>query len=417
MEIIIRQAKIIDSSSQFNNQTVDIKIVNNVIDEIAQVIEEKETNNAQVIEANNLHVSPGWCDIEAKFGEPGNEHKETLETGAKAAAKGGYTTVAISANTYPVIDTKGLTEYIAKRGETLSVKIVPIASLSEKMEGKNFTEFYDLMLSGAVAFSDDKKAIQSPDLIRRSLDYAKPIDAKLFSFPFDKEVARGGYVNESATSTLLGLKGIPNLAEEIAVSRDLSLVEYCDASLHFSRISTAKSVDLIRKAKLNGLDVTCGVSIANLIWTDKELNTFDTNYKVLPPLRNETDRLALIEGVKDGTIDVIISDHTPENIENKFCEFDLAHFGMNTIEFMLPLIQTYLAEEIGWELLIDKLSINTRKLINQDKIEIKKGEKANLTLFSTTDKSIIQKENRLSISENSPLFGKELQGKTIGTIC
>ena len=330
MNAIIRTAKIIDSNSKFNGQTVDILIEKGMICEIAKKL--VNTNNVQEISYKDLHVSAGWFDMRANFCDPGNEHKEDLNSGLKAAAKGGFTGVMVMPDTTPCHSTKSGIEYIINKTKGNIVDALPAGSLSHNCEGKEIAEMYDMFVAGAVAFTDNKKSIESASLLNRALLYSQSFDGLVIDFPNDKELSNGGQVNEGVVSTELGLKGIPALAEELMVSRDIYLAEYCNAKIHFANISTQKSVELIRTAKKKGLNITADVNSYHLLLNETELLGYDSSYKVMPPLRTKKDINALIKGVNDGTIDVICSDHTPEDIETKQCEFDHAAFGMINLQ-------------------------------------------------------------------------------------
>ena len=413
MELLIKKATIQDKNSKWNGQTCDVLIQNGAIASIAPEI---ESGNYPILSSDNLSLSPGWLDMKAFIGEPGLEYKEDIASGSAAAANGGYTSMAIMPSTQPVLENKGQIEYILGKSQTSIVNLLPIGALSEGLRGDNFTEMHDMQLAGAVAFSDDKKGIQKSGLIIRSLQYAKPLDALIMVTPFDKELSHGGLMNEGPISTKLGLNGIPSISEEVMVDRDLKLADYCDHRIHISSISTENSVNSIRAAKEMGIPVTCDVSIANLIWNDSVLETFDTNYKVFPPLRSEGDRLALIEGVKDGTIDVIVSDHRPETIENKFCEFDHADFGMSTIEIAFSLYNNFLSQEIDLDTYLEKICYSPKNILKQSISKIEEGENANLTLFDCSKEWHVLKTDLKSKSRNNPMIGQTLKGRVLGVI-
>lgn len=413
MELLIKEAVIHDKNSKWNGKRCDVFIKNGKIDTIADSIEK---DGIQTIHSGSLKLSPGWLDLRAFFGEPGFEYKEDLRSGAQAAANGGFTAVAIVPSTDPIIDNKGQIEYIKRASEKSPVSILPIGALSEKLEGKNFTEIYDMLQAGAVAFSDDKNGIQSSGLIIRSLQYAQPLNAVIMLNPCDEDILHGGKMNEGVVSTQMGLKGMPSIAEEVMIERDIKLAQYCDYKVHFTGISTAESVEIIRQAKANGAQVTCDVALPNIIWNETILEDFDTNFKLSPPLRTETDRLALIAGLKDGTIDCIVSDHRPETIENKFCEFDYASFGMSTIETAFSLINDKLTQELDIDLVIEKLCFGSRQIINQDIPVIEEGNEANITLFDTDKLWNVDKKDLKSKSRNNPMIGEKLKGRVVGIV-
>lgn len=414
MSVLIKKAVIIDSESMFHLQKVDVLVERGVITAIGKNITTEVKN---VIEQNDVYISPGWMDMHAEFNDPGFEHKEDLASGADAAKNGGFTTVLISANNHPITETKAHINYISFKNSQLPVDVIPIAALTEGAKGKNFTEFYDLQLAGAVAFSDGHYAIQNPDLLKRALQYAKTINGKIIVYANDQNISNRGMMHEGPMSTSLGLKSEPALSEEIRVARDLAIAEYCNAPIHFMTISTAGAVAQIKNAKKRGLHVTCDVAIANLVWNDTALVDFDSNYKVTPPLRLEKDRKALIKGVNDGTIDAIVTNHKPQNIEEKQCEFDHAAFGQSSIETAFGLYQTYLSSKISLETWVNAVCVYPRKMFNQTYSPIAIGAKANLTIFSTTEKWRVTAATLKSKSKNTPVIGEELTGKVVSVIC
>jgi len=338
MNILIKSAKIIDKQSDFHNSNQDILIENGIITDIGTAL--NNTNNYKEIALENLHISQGWFDSSVSFGEPGLEERETIENGLKTAALSGFTTVALNANSNPVTASNAAVVFVNAKAQGHAVNVLPIGALTVKSEGKDLAELYDMSTAGAVAFYDYKKPISNPNLMKIALQYASNFNGLVCSFPQENLIAGPGVMNENTTSTYIGLKGIPALAEHLQITRDLALLEYTEGKLHIPTISTAKSVILIREAKQKGLDVTCSVAIHNLFFTDEALADFNTNFKVLPPLRTETDRLALIEAVKDGTIDMVTSDHNPIDVEHKKVEFDHAKNGTIGLESAFGALHT-----------------------------------------------------------------------------
>ncbi len=410
MSTLIKSAKITDSRSPFSGKTVDILIDNGTIIEIRKGI---RASGAKVIEGENLHVSIGWFDMQANFRDPGMEHKEDMKSGSKAAASGGFTGVLLMPSTQPAVSTKANVEYIKNKSEKELVDIIPAGTLSHKMEGKELAEMYDMFQSGAPAFTDDKHAVENAGLLTRALLYASNFGALIMTWCDDVQISGPGKMNEGAASTKLGLKGIPGLAEEVMVARNLYLAEYCNARIHLSSISTAKSVQLVREAKKKKIKVTASVNAANLYFDDNALEEFDTNLKVQPPIRGKSDVEALRKGIADGSIDVIVSDHSPEDVETKVIEFDHAAFGMSSIESTFSMANMSRGK-VGLEKLIEKFSVNPRKILGLPIPQIKKGEKANLTIFDPTASFTLTELK--SKSKNNPLTGTKITGKVVGVI-
>lgn len=414
MNILIKSAKIVDNNSKFNSKTVDILIEKGVIQQIGKDL--KTPKNCEEIKLKDLHISIGWFDMRANFCDPGHEYKEDLNSGLKAAAKGGFTGVMVMPDTNPVTDSKSGIEYIINKTKLNIVDALPAGSISHNCEGKELAEMYDMHSVGAVAFTDNKKAINSSGLLKRALLYSQSFNGLIIDFPNDKDLYNNGQINEGVVSTQLGLKGIPALAEELAVIRDIYLAEYCNAAIHLANISTKQSVKLIRAAKKKGLKITADVNSYHLLLDESELLDFDSNCKVMPPLRTKEDIKALIAGLKDGTIDAICSDHTPEDIENKQCEFDYAAFGMINLQTSYAVLNTALKDKLTDQEIIAKISTNPRQLLGIKIPEIKEGSTANLTLFSPTTKWTVKKEDIVSKAKNTPLIGRELIGKVYGVI-
>jgi dihydroorotase len=409
MEIFLRQVKIIDPSSPFHQQTKDILIENGVIKDVGQI----SNSNAKQINIQDLHVSVGWLDVFANFCDPGFELKETLETGSNAAAAGGYTDVMIVPNTSPVVHNKAGIEYIIQRSKDFVVNLRPIAAITKNTEGKELAEMYDMHQSGAVAFSDGTSPIQSSGLLLKALQYLRAIDKAVIQLPDDKSVNPSGLMNEGIISTQLGLPGKPAVAEELMIARDIELVKYTNSKIHFTGISTAKSVELIKEAKRKGLSVTCSVTPYHLCFTDEDLVDYDANLKVNPPLRSKEDQDALKQALLDGTIDCIATHHLPQDTDHKMVEFEYAHFGMIGLETSFAVIRTYFPE-LGLEKTIDLLSNKPRSIFDLQTNSINKNSEACLTLFRPDEKWTVGELH--SKSRNSPFIGKELTGKPVGII-
>lgn len=414
MNLLIKSAKIIDNHSKHNGKTVDILIEKGTISKIDKSI--KNPKNYKEVSYKGLHVSNGWFDLRANFCDPGNEHKEDLNTGLLAAANGGFTGVLVMPDTQPAADNKGGIEYTINKSKGNIVDVFPAGALSHNCKGEELAEMYDMHLAGAKAFTDNKKSIKSAGLLNRALLYSQSFNGVIMNYPNNEELSKNGQINEGVISTQLGLKGIPALAEELMVSRDIYLAEYCNAKIHLTNISTKQSVKLIKEAKKKGIKVTADVNAHNLLLSEEELSSFDSNYKVCPPLRTKEDIKALIAGLKDGTIDAICSDHTPEDIEEKQCEFDNAAFGIINAQTAFSVANTALTSKIDLGDFITKLTEKPRAILGLTSPQIKEGEKANLTLFNPNEKWQLEKSTIVSKSKNSPFINKELTGKVIGIV-
>ena len=409
MNALLKSATIIDPKSEFHNTTQDILIENGIITKVAQNI--KNTNGYKEIALENLHVSQGWFDSSVSFGEPGYEERETIENGLKTAAKSGFTTVMMNANTVPVTDTGSHVSFIQSKAKNSAVTLEIYGALTKGSHGEALAELYDMQQAGALAFYDYQKAISNANLMKIALQYAANFNGLICSFPQNNTIAGKGVVNEGITSTLLGLKGIPTLAEELQISRDLYLLEYTGGRLHIPTISSAKSVELIRDAKRRKLNVTCSVATHNLFFTDAVLKEFDSNYKVLPPLRTQNDINALIEGLKDGTIDMVTSDHNPLDIEKKKLEFDHADYGTIGLESAFGALNSVMTLKKTIETLT-----SGKTVFGIEYQPIKKGAKADLTLFNPNGTRTFTEKDILSKSKNSAFLGSKLKGVVYGII-
>jgi dihydroorotase len=408
MKILLKSATIIDNQSEYHLQQKDILIENNTFIKIADNID--CPNDCEVISIENLHVSNGWFDTSVSFGEPGYEERETISHGLSVAAKSGFTDIALNSNTQPFIDTKAAVSFVKTQAALNATKLHPIASLTQGSKGTEMAELYDMKSAGSIAFGDYNKPICNDNLMKVSLQYAQNFDGLVLSFPHNNAIAGDGIAHEGMNSTRLGLKGIPSLAEELQISRDVFLLEYTGGKLHIPTISTAKSVDLIKAAKEKGLQITCSVSVHHLVLTDDELSNFNGNVKVKPPLRTQSDIDALLAGVKDGTIDCITSDHNPIDIENKKVEFDNAEYGTVGLESLF----TQLNKVLDLEVLIEAITAKPRKIFGLDNLSISEGNQASISIFSPQDESEFTEDSILSTSKNSVFIGKKGLGKVFG---
>lgn len=388
---------------------MDILVENGIIKDIAPNID--AVNLDQKVSYENLHVSQGWFDSSVNFGEPGFEERETLENGLKTAANSGFTAIALNPGNDPVTDNKGAVTFLKNKAEGQPVALYPIGALTRNSNGSEMAELYDMQQAGAVAFGDYQKAVTNPNMLKLALQYTQNFDGLVLSFPQENKIAGNGQVNENENSTLLGLKGIPALAEELQITRDLYILEYTGGKLHIPTISTAKSVDIIRDAKEKGLDVTCGVAIHNLFFTDDVLKEFDTHAKVLPPLRTKSDVKALLAGVRDGTIDMVTSDHTPMDIEHKKVEFDNALFGTIGLESALGALLRVVSLKTAIKMLT-----GGKSRFNIPETIIEEGAPANFTFFDPDFTYDFGKEHIYSTSKNSLFLGHELKGRIYGVV-
>ena len=362
-----------------------------------------------------LLVSGGWVDPFSHFCDPGIEYKETLETGANAAAAGGYTRVFSMPNTEPVVDNKSQVSYVVQQSAQLPVSIHPIGAITKKLEGKDLAEMYDMKNSGAVAFSDGLVPVQTAGLFLKALQYVKAFDGVLIQIPIDKSIGAGGLINEGIISTQLGLPGIPAISEETIIKRDIDLARYTGSKLHITGVSTKTSIDLIAQAKQEGLQISCSVTPYHLYFADEDLVSYDTNLKLNPPLRTVGDRAALREAVENGLVDCIATHHLPQNWDNKICEFEYAKSGMIGLQTAFAVVNTVLPN-LSNEKIINLFSRNARNIFDLPTTHVSVGSKAELTLFSRTAETLMNAGNNKSKSANSPFLDKPLTGKAIAIV-
>lgn len=410
MNILIKSAKIIDSNSPLHNKKMDILIEKGIITEIKSII--KNAKKYKEISFDNLHVSNGWFDASVCLGEPGYEERETIENGLITAAKSGFTGIAVNPNTNPTVDNKSLVEFLINKSKGKLTSLFPIGCLSTQGKGENLAELFDMQTSGAIGFGDYASSISNANLLKIALLYSRNFDGLIMSFPSDKNIVGDGLANENINSTKLGLKGIPNLAEELQIARDLFILEYTGGRLHIPTISTAKSVKLIREAKNKGLNVSCSVTAHHLYLTDDELKKFDGNYKITPPLRTNKEKNALIKGVQNGTIDMIVSDHNPIDIELKKVEFQNAKCGTIGLETLFGVINNI----FDLDTTIASITYKPRAVFNIKNQNISINQQANLTLFNPDTEYTFEEKHILSTSKNSAFLGKKMKGKVYGTI-
>ncbi|HYJ38324.1 MAG TPA: dihydroorotase [Chitinophagaceae bacterium] len=410
MKILIRKARILDPSSPFHHSTKDVYLKNGLIHSIDDKIDAEADT---VIELENICISPGWVDVFANFNDPGYEFKETLETGANAAAAGGFTHVFVTPNTKPSIDTKSQIEYIKGKSSTLPVNIHPIGAVSKNAEGKDLAEMYDMYASGAVAFSDGVYPLQSSGMLLKALQYVKAFQGVIVQVPDDNTIGSYGLINEGIVSTRLGLPGKPSMSEELMVARDIKLARYANSKLHFTGVSSAKSLEYIQRAKQGGIQVTCSITPFHLSFIDEDLLQYDTNLKVFPPLRSATDRANLLKAVEEGIVDCIATHHQPHEWDSKTCEFEYAKPGMIGLESCFGVIGNL---GISPDKFVELVAINPRKIFGLPAYSIQKNVVTDLTLFVPGLDYRFQENQIRSKSKNSAFIGKQLRGKVIGII-
>ena len=413
-KLLLKNVKAVTNQQELANHQLDILISEDgMIEKLGPDITH---DNANLIEVEGLHVSPGWMDLGVFVGDPGFEHRETFESIAHAAAFGGFTHLATLPNNHPVTHSKTEVQYIKSATQSFLTKFSPLGAISKDCQGKDITEMMDMSHSGAIAFTDGLHPVQSGGMLKRALQYIKGFDSLIINQPYDQSMAIDGQIHEGTVSISLGMRGIPSIAESIFVQRDIQLLRYTESRLHLNNISTAESVALIRQAKAEGLNLTASVPFINLLLTDQALHTFDTHLKLQPPLRSERDRQALIEGLLDGTIDCITSNHLPQDEDAKKVEFPYAAFGM---------IGLGVAFAAAWKVLQEKMTIeaytalwtnNVRNILQLPCPKIFEGETAELTLFLPQQSWTLTKEHLKSKSKNTALIGHTLLGKVYGVI-
>lgn len=405
MHLLIKSAKLFQEGHPHHLKVVDIEVKAGIVERIGADL---KAPGATEITGQELWVSAGFTDTYAFFRDPGFEYKEDMTSGCEAAFRGGFTRVLLQPDTYPCIQTKGEVKAMLSKAAQAPVQVLVAGALTENLEGKDITEMLDMHRAGAICFSNGDKAVADTSAQMRALQYAQHVNALVMSYPNDSFLSKSGQVHEGIVSTQLGLKGIPALAEEMQIARDLALLNYTGGRLHFSKISTARSVELIKEAKAAGLQVSCGVSAHHLLLTHAVLPGFDTNYKVMPPLRTETDRLALLQGVIEGVIDVICSDHQPEDVEHKFLEFDLAKPGIAGIETAFSVVASACsAEQLA--AILPALTSRPAQLLGLPEASITAGSLAELVVFDRGVTYQVARTNLRTKGINNPFIGQSLQ--------
>ncbi len=424
MQVQINKARVIDKNSEFNGQVVDITITDGIITAIAEAGKKTAKAGPSITSGGKeawkggagteLCISTGWVDVFADYREPGYEHKETIATGLAAAAAGGFTDVMVVPNTQPAISSKSVIQFVLGQAAGNTVSLHALGCITANAEGKTLAEMMDMHANGATAFTDGWKPVQNANLMLKALEYVKAFGGTVLQIPVDAPLAEGGLMNEGAVSTALGMPGIPLLAETLMVYRDIELLRYTQSKLHITGISSAEAVAMVRQAKKEGLAITCSVTPYHLALTEDMLTSYDSAYKVSPPLRGEADRLALIKGLEDGTIDCIASHHRPHEWDAKTKEFEYAADGMAVQESTFNILWDALKDYISPERLVEVLSTKPRAIFGLPQQAIGKGANAAITIFTTTGTHTLATPHKKSASMNNPFIGKELAGEALG---
>lgn len=413
--LLIKNCKPVGDGHDGQN-VVDLRIKDGKIAELGENLE--AADGEQVTDAGGAYVSGGWMDMHIHLREPGYEHKETIATGCAAAAFGGFTEVACMPNTKPATHTRDVVEFIKKKAEGLAVNVHPIGCVTKDRAGKSIAEMADMKEGGAVAFSDDGDPVYNSQVMRVALEYSSMLNVPIINHEEDLDLSRPGHMNEGVVSTRLGLDGTPDIAEETMIARDILLAQFTGGHVHVAHISTRGAVELVRRAKADGINVTTEVCTHHFDLTDEEIDrrNFDTNVKMHPPLRTKDDVDAMVEGLVDGTIDVICTDHAPHAIEEKEVEFIYAPNGIIGLETAWSVTVERLLKPgiLSLEQILDKIVVNPRKILNLEVPSFKPGSNANITLFNTDERWTFTKSEVRSKSKNSPYLDNELTGRAIG---
>tara|TARA_B100001059_G_scaffold62490_1_gene58378 strand:- start:942 stop:2204 length:1263 start_codon:yes stop_codon:yes gene_type:complete len=408
MSILIKSATIVDSKSNLNFKKKDILIREGIIVDIADTI---DTKTDQIFDFKDLHVSRGWMDTSVSFGEPGYEERENIDNGLLTAASSGFTSILLNPDCYPLVDNHSAVEFLKKKSLKSTTKIYPIANLTSNSDGKNLASLYDMKLAGAVAYGDYKKSITDSSILKISLEYTKTFGGRVISFCQDNFLSQNGVINESIVSTEKGLRGIPDISESINIYRDIEILNYTGGKIHIPYVNTKKGVELIREAKKKKLDITASASLAHIFLSDKDIDDYNTNLKIIPPLRSEMDSNSLKEGLIDGTIDYLTSMHEPLNIDVKKVVFDHAEPGSIGLESVFGLM----CNNFTLEKTIDILTRN-KSIFEIKNYEIKIGSHADLTLFNPDKTYEFAEDHILSTSKNCAFIGSKLKGIVYGSI-
>lgn len=411
MNLLVRSAKIIDSNSKHHLQTKDLLIENGEIVKISSTI--KNPGKIPELKAENLHASPGWVDMQANFGEPGFEPKETIESGLQCAIAGGVTNVLLMPETNPVNDSVATTEFILKKSSNSPVNLMPAGAISKGMSGVELSEMFDMNQAGVKAFSDYKKGVKNSKLLQLALQYSKSLNAIILQQPFDSNLTGNTQVNEGTTSLKLGLKGNPVLSEVLGIIRDSKIAEYCESRLHFSIISSAEGAAILEEIQKKNSSISAGISPAYLHFSDENIGSFDSNHKVFPPFRSDKDKTFLIKALKKNVIQVICSDHSPQDEEHKSLEFEYAAYGTIGLETLFGAANTALRKHMDLSDIIEKISHQPRKILNMNQANIEVGNRADITFFDPDFQWEFTASHIQSKSKNTPFLGHKFIGKAL----
>ena len=408
MSILIKSATLVDSKSNLNFKQKDILVKDGVIVDIADSIDSK---SKLILDFKNLHVSRGWMDTSVSFGEPGYEERESISNGLNTAASSGFTSILLNPDCNPLVDSHSAVEFLKKKSTNTTTKVYPVANLTSNSNGKDLASLYDMKLAGAVAYGDYKKPINDSSILKIALEYTKTFGGRVISFCQDEFLSENGVINESIVSTELGLKGIPDISESINIYRDIQILNYTNGKLHIPYVNTKMGVELIRDAKKRNLNITASTSLAHLIFSDKDIKEFNTNFKINPPLRSEIDCKAVKEGLIDGTIDYLTSMHEPLDIDNKKVVFDIASPGSIGLESVFG----NMCNNFTLEKTIDILTRH-KSIFEIEDHPIEKGSPADLTLFNPDKSYEFSNKHILSTSKNCAYLGSKLKGIVYGSI-
>ncbi len=413
MNVLIKNVTVLDKYSRFHNKKVNIHIVQGKIKQIGNT---NGNTKSKTIEGKNLYVSPGWFDIGTRLTEPGHENLDDLDTLSQSASKGGFTGLAVFPNTNPVVDNKSIVTTILSKSSNKITDIFPIAAITNTNNGLELSEMIDLYKHGAIAFSDGKTPLAHAGVMSRALNYSSNLPTPIINHPEDMNISESGILNEGKMSVYLGMKGRPSIAEISMVQRDILLSEYNEAQLISHMISTSESVKLIKAAKRKKIKINATVSYHNLVADEDVLKDFDSMHKVIPPLRTKRDKNNLIKGILDNTIDAIVSNHYPLDIEDKRKAFFDTKYGAIGLENMFSTLNTIIGAKVSLEVLIDKISNKPREILGLNPVILEEGKIANLTIFTPNEDFIFTENEIKSKSKNSPFIGQKLTGKVLGVI-